>query len=222
MEKTTASGIKILIADDHQMVRKGLSTLIDAQPDMEVVCEVSEGRTAVELALRLAPDLVLMDVTMPGMNGIVATQKIISKRPDIKIIGLSMHSDESIIAEMLKAGASGYLLKECPFDKLVNAIHTVLDGRIFLGPNIVNIVARDYVRRLPDEEVENAPPDLSDRELEILQLIAEGVSTKQIASNLHVSIKTIDTHRLNIMRKLDAHSIAELTKYAIRQKITAL
>lgn len=213
--------VKIILADDHQVLREGIRSLLDKQTNMEVVAEAADGRTAVRLAREMNPDVVIMDIAMPDLNGIEATRQILSESPDIKIIVLSMHSDRRFVAEMLKAGASGYLLKNSAFQQLSNAIRTVLEGRNYLCPEIGDVVIDDYVKKLSGDEItENSP--LTAREREVLQLIAEGRSTKQIASKLNVSIKTADTHRQQIMRKLNTRSVAELTKYAIREGITPL
>lgn len=213
--------IKILLADDHKITRQGLRLLLDNQPDMEVVGEAQDGRTAVKLAAELSPHVIIMDVSMPDLNGIEASRQISSKYPDIKIIALSMHSDTLYVAEMLKSGSSGYLLKDCAFEELARAIHTVADGKTYLSPIISSVVVGDYLRRLSRSDSSSSIV-LSDREREVLQLMAEGKSTKEIALKLHVSVKTVETHRRQIMNKLDIYSIAELTKYAIRKGLTSL
>jgi DNA-binding NarL/FixJ family response regulator len=188
---------------------------------MEVVAEAENGRSAVQLAAETAPDVVIMDVTMPDLNGIEATKQILSKSPDIKIVALSMHSDSSFVTEMLKSGAAGYLLKDCAFEELSRAIRTVVDEKIYLSPSISGVVVEDYVHRLSKADF-TSNDILSDREREVLQLMAEGNSTKQIAVKLHISVKTVETHRRQIMKKLDIHTIADLTKYAIRKGLTSL
>jgi DNA-binding NarL/FixJ family response regulator len=213
--------IRVLLADDHKIIRQGLRSLLEKQQDMEVVAEAEDGRSAVRLAAETAPDVVIMDVTMPDLNGVEATKQILSSSPDIKIIALSMHSDSMFVAEMLKSGASGYLLKDCAFDELAKAISTVIDNKTYLSPAISGVVLEDYVFRL--SKAGFAGPDvLSDREREVLQLMAEGNSTKKIAQKLHISVKTVETHRRQMMGKLNIHTIAELTKYAIRKGITPL
>lgn len=212
---------RILLADDHIIIRQGLRSLLEKQPDIEVVGEVEDGRKAIESVRELAPDIVIMDITMPNLNGIDATRKIIEGRGGTKVIALSMHSSRRFVTEMLKAGASAYILKECLFDELVEAIKTVLNGGIYLSPRITGVVVDDYVKRLSTKYQPEAP-DLTEREREVLQLLAEGRSTKQIALQLHVSAKTVESNRRNIMDKLKIHSVAELTKYAIREGLTPL
>ena len=212
---------KILLADDHKITRQGLRSLLENQPDMEVIAEADQGRTAVSLAAELRPNVVIMDVTMPDLNGIEATKQILAHSPNIKIIALSMHSDTLFISEMLKSGASGYLLKDCAFDELADAIRSVVAGKMYLSPSISGIVVDDYLHRLSKVEAPDSNT-LTDREREVLQLIAEGKSTKQTALKLHVSIKTIETHRRQIMHKLNIFSVAELTKYAVRKGLTSL
>ncbi len=211
--------IKILLADDHKITRQGLRSLVEDQDDMEVIAEAKEGRTAVELARELKPDVVIMDVSMPDLNGTEATRKIKQDSEDIKIIALSMHSDKLYIFEMLKNGASGYLLKDCAFEELATAIRAVFEGKTYLSPNISGTVVDDYLQNAEEEQDEDV---LSNREKEVLQLMAEGKSTKQIAAKLFISPKTVETHRRQIMHKLDIHNVAELTKYAIRKGLTTL
>jgi DNA-binding NarL/FixJ family response regulator len=212
---------KVLLVDDHAIIRQGLSSLLEKQPDIEVVGGVEDGRQAIDTVRKLNPNLVIMDISMPNLNGIDATRKISEESSGVKIIALSIHSSRRFVAEMLKAGASGYILKDCLFDELIEAIRTVLGGGIYLSPKITGIVIDDYVQRLSKQYQSNGPV-LSDREREVLQLLAEGKSTKQIALSLHVSAKTIESNRRNIMEKLRINSVAELTKYAIREGITPL
>ncbi len=212
---------KVLLVDDHAIIRQGLSSLLEKQPDIEVVGGVEDGRQAVDTVRKLAPDLVIMDISMPNLNGIDATRKIAEESSGVKIIALSIHSSRRFVAEMLKAGASGYILKDCLFDELMEAIKTVLRGEIYLSPRITGVVIDDYVQRLSKQGQPNGPT-LSNREREVLQLLAEGKSTKQIALQIHVSTKTIESNRRNIMEKLKINSVAELTKYAIREGITPL
>ena len=212
---------RVLLVDDHAMIRQGLSSLLEKQPDIEVVGSVEDGRKAVDIARELAPDLVIMDISMPNLNGIDATRKIIGEMGDVKIIALSIHSSRHFVAEMLKAGASGYILKECLFDELVEAIKTVLNGGTYLSPKITGVVIDDYVKRL-STQYQPEGPVLNEREREVLQFLSEGKSTKQIAVQLHVSAKTIESNRRNIMDKLGINSVAELTKYAVREGLTPL
>ena len=213
--------IRVLLADDHKITRQGLRSLLEKQKDVEVVAEAENGRTAVRLAAELAPDVVIMDITMPDLNGIEAARQILSESPDIKIIALSMHSDTLFVTEMLKSGAAGYLLKDCAFEELARAIKTVVENKTYLSPSISGIVVDDYIHRLSKADFSGSEV-LSDREREVLQLMAEGNSTKKIAQKLHISVKTVETHRRQIMNKLDIHTVAELTKYAIRKGLTSL
>ena len=214
-------GLKILLADDHKIMREGLRSLIEKQPGMEVVAESDNGRTALRLTRKLKPDVIVMDINMPDMNGIDATRQIVSEFPDAKVIAFSMHSDRQFVVEMLKAGVSGYLLKDAAFEELANAIRTVADNRNFLCPKIAKTVLEDYKEHLHTTEP-SASAVLTGREREVLQLLSEGRTTKQIADQLNVSVKTAETHRRNIMEKLDMRSIAELTKFAIRQGLTSI
>jgi DNA-binding NarL/FixJ family response regulator len=213
--------IGILIAEDHAIVREGLRSLIEKDPYMEIVGEADDGRTAVELVRELLPDVVIMDITMPNLNGVEATRQITSEFPQVKVIALSIHSNKRFVADMLGAGATGYVLKECLFDELVQAIKAVAAGDSYLSCRITGVVVEDYIKRLAT--VDNTPlSTLTGREREVLQLVAEGRSTKEIALALHVSTKTIEANRRQIMQKLDIHSVAELTKYAIREGLTPL
>jgi len=214
--------IRVLIADDHAVVRQGLRSLLEQEPGITVVGEVADGRSAVRLSTELAPDVVIMDITMPDLNGIEATHQIKASSPDTKIVALSIHSDRRMVARMLSAGASAYLTKDSPFEELTRAVRTVIGNQTYLSPQIADTVTKEYVRNLLREDESSPAPDLSDREREVLQLLAEGHSTKQTASQLHVSEKTIETHRRQIMRKLNLHSLAELTKFAIREGLTSL
>jgi DNA-binding NarL/FixJ family response regulator len=214
-------GIRILLADDHIILRQGLRNLIEREPDMQVVGEAEDGHRAIELVRRLSPDIVIADITMPNLNGVDATRNITRDFPDVKVIALSMHTNRAFVADMLKAGASGYVLKECTFDELVTAIRTVTNGGTYLSAGVASVVVRDYVRRLataPQSPLEM----LTERERRVLQLIAEGRNTKQIALQLHVSTKTIEANRRKIMEKLDAHSVADLVKSAILGGLASL
>jgi len=213
--------IRILLADDHKITRQGLRSLLDKEFDMEVVAEAEQGRTAVRLVRELSPQVVIMDVTMPDLNGVEAARQIVSEFPDVKIIALSMHSDSLFVTEMLRSGALGYLLKDCAFEELARAIRTVVAGKTYLSPSISGVVVNDYLHRLSKADFSGSEV-LTDREREVLQLLAEGKSTKQIALKLHISVKTVETHRRQIMNKLDIYTVAELTKYAIRKGLTSL
>jgi len=213
--------IKIMVVDEHKILREGLATLIAKQPNMEIVGEAADGREALDLVEKNTPDLILMDITMPNLNGIEATLKIKSKRPEIEIIALSLHSDRRFVLGMIGAGASGYLIKQCTFDELVLAINTVMEGKKYLSPEISNILVEEYVRK-DSQEKAIIDSKLTPREREILQLLAEGKNTKEIASNLSISVKTVETHRRHIKRKLKANSVAELTKIAIKEGLTSL
>lgn len=213
--------IRIIIADDHKIVVDGLRTLLANQPGVQVVAQASNGRITVDLAKKLIPDIIIMDINMPDLNGIEATRQILAILPQTRIIALSMYSDTRMVGEMLKAGASGYLLKDCAFEELTKAVEMVMTSQTYLSPGITDIVIGDYVRHLT-----NTPSTvfsiLTDREREVLQLLAEGKTTKQIATDLRISVKTVETHRQQIMERLNIHSVAELTKYAIREGITSL
>jgi DNA-binding NarL/FixJ family response regulator len=203
------------------ITREGLKSLIQNENHMEIVAEVDNGRSAVEKAVSLIPDVIIMDINMPGLNGIEATKQILAQHPQIKIIALSMFSERRYVMGMLKAGVSGYLLKDCAFNELLNAIETVLKGSRYLGQQITDIVMDDLLNDRPAEEL-SLNTSLTGREREVLQMIAEGTSSIQIATRLHVSEKTISTHRRKIMTKLNIHSIAGLTKFAIREGMTSL
>jgi DNA-binding NarL/FixJ family response regulator len=213
--------IRILLADDHKIVRDGLRAMISGHPDMEVVAEAENGRAAVSLVKQLAPDIVIMDISMPDLNGIEAARHIVADAPRVKIIALSMHSDGHYVKELFKAGASGYLLKDCAFEELANAIHTVAADQIYLSPRISHVVINDYLNRVSTEK-NSIFSVLTAREREVLQLLAEGKTTKEIAYTLDLSTKTVEAHRQKIMEKSNLHSVAELTKYAIREGLTSL
>lgn len=212
---------RVLIVDDHAIIREGLRSLLEKQPGMEAVADTDDGRKAVEFVRQFSPDIVIMDVTMPGLNGIEATRLITAESPEVKVIALSIHSQRRFVADMLSAGAAGYILKECLFDELVQAIGVVAAGGRYLSPKIAEVVVDDYVKHLSN--ISDSPlAALTGREREVLQLVAEGKSTKEIALELHVSTKTIEANRRQIMEKLDVHSVAELTKYAVREGLTTL
>jgi len=210
--------IKVLIADDHQIVREGLRSMLEKEPGIIVVGEAEEGRTTLRLARELTPDVIIMDVAMPDLNGIEATRQIVAEFPAIKVIALSMHDDRRFVLHMIKAGAKGYLLKDSAFKDLAKAIRVVVANKTYLSSEIADIVVKDYLATTSEES--SAFYLLSPREREVLQLIAEGKTSNQVAENLHVSIKTVETHRAQLLRKLKVKSVAELTKYAIREGLT--
>ena len=210
--------IKVLIVDDHKIVRDGLRILIDKQNDMKVVAEAEDGQVAIKLAKRVTPDIIIMDITMPGMNGIDATRQIISENPAIKVIALSMHSDKRFVTGMLEAGASGYLLKDCAFNELAGAIRRVSSNHLYISPGIPDAVASS----VSSNPQSGKPATLTKREGEILRLLADGKTTRQIAAVLKISSSTIQTHIRNIMLKLDLSSTAELIKYALKEGIISI
>jgi two-component system response regulator NreC len=212
---------KILIADDHQIVRQGLRFLLEKESDLKVVAEAENGRMTVRLARELNPGLIIMDVAMPDLNGIEATRQIIAELPGTKVIALSMYADRRFVVNMLKAGASGYLLKDCAFEELIRAIRVVLAHKTYLSPGVTDILVKDCQVGIPMNEI-SAFALLTPREREVLQLMSEGNSTAKIADQLHVSIKTVESHRQQLMQKLNLRSVAELTKYAIREGLTSL
>ncbi len=210
---------RVLLADDHKILRQGLRTLLEQEKDIQIVGEADNGRSSVKLTGELAPDVVIMDVAMPDLNGIDATRRITEIEPRTRVLALSMHSDGRYVRGMLQAGARGYILKDCAAEELTHAIRTVMAGQVYVSPGVTGAIVNDYVRQL---SAANAPATLTHREREVLQLLAEGGSTANIAAGLHLSVKTIETHRKRIMDKLDLRSIAELTKYAIREGITTV
>lgn len=213
--------IRVLLSDDHRIVREGLRTLLDKEPDIEVVGEAEDGRSMLELARKLKPQVVIMDITMPDLNGMDATRKIIEELPDVKVLALSMHTDQQFVGGMLKAGAIGYLPKDCASEELVRAVHTVASNETYLSLRVADVVRRDYLRQVKKVDTPGLPA-LTARERETLQLLTEGRTTKEISLHLDLSAKTIETYRQHIMQKLNLHSLAELTKYAIREGLTSL
>lgn len=212
---------RVILADDHRLVRDGLKSLLEQSPEITVVGVADTGRQLLSLLPQQAADLVLLDISMPDMNGIEATRQIVAEHPAIRIIILSMHSERHFVLEALNAGAHGYLLKDSAFTELVGAIQAVAAGGCYLSAKIAGIVVQDAIRP-PQETIATAFSLLTPRERQVLQSIAEGKSTKEIAFAFKVSIKTIETQRQNTMRKLKIHNVAELTKYAIRQGLTPL
>ncbi len=211
----------ILLVDDHKLFRDGLRSMLDSHSNLVVVGEAGDGQSAIKLARDLQPDIVLMDITMPDLNGIEAARRITTETPSIKVIILSMHSDRRYIIEALKSGARGYLLKDSALEEVVSAIDDCRADKVFLSSKISDFVINDYINIAKTGET-SAFTVLSAREREVLQMLAEGKTTKEIAAQLVVSVKTIETYRKQIMDKLDLHSIAELTKYAIREGLTQL
>jgi DNA-binding NarL/FixJ family response regulator len=213
---------RILIVDDHGIMRQGLKLLLERQPGMVVVGETSDGRSAVTLAADLRPDVVLMDISMPGLNGIDATRQIRQSVPAAKVIALTAHCDRAAVREILRAGAAGYVVKDSVFDEVEDALRSVMAGRVYLSPRIAGSVVENFVADQGPDGAAGVFARLSAREREVLQLMAEGKATKEVARALNVSVKTAETHRRAIMQKLDLYSVAELTKYAIREGLTSI
>ncbi len=213
--------IRVLLGEDHTVVRAGLRSLLEQHPNLEVVGEAEDGRQAVELAASLSPDVVVMDVGMPNLNGIEATHQIVDKQPDTAVVILSVYSDEGYVMRALKAGARAYLLKDSAEADLIRAIELVCQGKSFFSPQISRMLLEDYVRMLKHRGVEDSYELLTMREREILQLLAEGKTNKEVASMLSLSLYTIETHRGNILQKLNLHSTADLILYAVRKGVIA-
>ncbi len=213
--------IRILLADDHTIVRDGLRALVEKQPDMTVSGEAADGREAVQIAEEHSPDVVVMDIAMPNMNGIEATRRIVAQRPATGVVILSMHQDESYVLRSLKAGARGYLLKDSLRSDVVEAIRSVAQGRSFLTRKVSRLLQEDYIRQMERRGVEDSYDLLTDREREILQLIAEGRTNKEVANVLNIGLTTVETHRTHILQKLGLHSVPELILYAVRKGIIA-
>ncbi len=213
------SKIRILLADDHTVIRIGLKLLLERQPDFEVVGEADDGLAAGKLASQLEPDVIVMDVAMPNLNGIEATRQIVTAHPKIAVVILSMHSDESYVMRALKAGARGYLLKDSAEAELIQAVRTVVTGKSFFSAVVSKMLLEDYVRNLQQRGIEDSYDLLTPREREVLQLAAEGKSNKESAALLNLSAHTVETHRTNLMQKLNLHSVPELILYAVRKGI---
>ena len=214
--------VRILLVDDHDIVRAGLRSILQKETNIEIVGEAPDGRTALRLVGELSPSIVLMDISMPDMNGLDATRQIVAMKSGVRVIALSMHSDRQFVVEILKAGASGYLMKNSVAPELPPAIRAVAAGKIYLSPAVTDIVIEDFVRNVPASHGGSTVESLSPREREVLQLLAEGKTSKEIAQMLHVSQKTVESHRAQLMERLNIHTVAELTKFAIRQGLTSL
>jgi len=215
------STIRVLIADDHKIIRDGLKALVDKESGMVVIAEAESGREAVELAQKQRPNVVIMDVSMPDMNGIEATRKITEETPGVRVIALSMHTDRRFILDMLEAGARGYVLKDRAFEELATAIRQVARGNTYICSKVAGVVVKGYLDKTPGSS-HAASSILSPREREVLQLLAKGMKAKEIAVRLNVSVKTVETYRQHMMDKLKLRSIAELTKYAVREGLVNL
>jgi len=213
--------IRILLADDHTVVRDGLRALLEKQPDMTVVAEASDGRDSIRLAEEQSPDVVVMDIGMPSLNGIEATRRILAANPRTAVVMLSMHQDESYVLRSLKAGAKGYLLKDSLRGDVIDAIRAVAQGRSFLTRKVRLMLQEDYVRQMESRGLEDSYDLLTDREREVLHMVAEGKSNKEVAGLLNISPTTVETHRAHILQKLGIHSVPELILYAVRKGIVS-
>jgi two-component system, NarL family, response regulator NreC len=213
------SQIRIFLADDHTVMRAGIRLVLERQPDLHVVGEASDGRETVNAVGRVHPDVVVMDIAMPNLNGIEATRQILANGAAVSIVVLSMHSDEEYVLRALKAGARGYLLKESAEADLIAAVRAVISGKSFFSPAVSRLLVEDYVRQLQDRDIEDSYELLTTRERETLQLVAEGKSNKDIANLLNLSVYTVETHRSNIMEKLNLHGVPELILYAVRKGV---
>jgi len=215
------SQIKVLLAEDHTIVRKGICSLIDGKADIQVLGEAEDGREAIERAEALAPDIVLMDITMPHLNGLEATRQIKKRCPQVKILALTMYTNEEYILQIIQAGASGYVIKQAAPAELISAIHAVYRGDMFLSPSVSKVIIDEYMKHKAPN-VSAKYDELTDREREVLQLLAEGHSNRSIAKELNISIKTARVHRIRVMKKLECQSVSDLVKYAIRKGIISL
>jgi two-component system, NarL family, response regulator NreC len=216
---TVSTGLRILLADDHTLLRQGLRKILQERPDWEVVAEAGDGREAVRQTLAVQPDIAILDIGMPLLNGIEATRQIVRRLPDIHILILSMHANEAYIIQALKAGAKGYLLKDSADTDLIRGVAAVASGKSFFSPAAAKVMLDDYVRHLTEKGIADRFDSLSEREREIFQLVAEGHSNKAIAELLSVSPTTVETHRAHILQKLDVHNTAELVLYAVRRGV---
>ena len=213
--------IRILLADDHTVIRKGLRLLLESQAGFQVVAEAADGRETVAMAEAHRPDVVVLDVAMPTLNGIEAARQISAKLPRAAIVFLSMHSDESYVLKALKSGAKAYLLKDSAENDLINAIRSVNEGKAFFSPAISKMLVEEHLRQMQEREIEDSYELLTTREREVLQLLAEGKTNKEVANILNLSLYTVETHRGNILQKLNLHSGAELILYAVRKGVIA-
>lgn len=213
--------IRVIVADDHTMIRSGLKSLIDRAADLEVIAEAQDGMQAVQQAQELHPDVVVLDIAMPNLNGIEAARQITSRQERVGIVILSMHSDEGYVLKALKAGARGYILKDSSENDVISAVRAVSAGKAYFSPEISRMMADDYLRQMQQRGVEDSYELLTTRERQILQMLAEGKSNKEVASALDLSLHTVETHRSNILQKLNLHSIPELILYAVRKGIVA-
>ena len=211
--------IRILLADDHTIIRSGLKLLLEQQPDFKVVAEANDGREAVQFVVTDHPDVAVLDIGMPQLNGIEATRQILATEPEVRVVILSMHSDEGYVLRALKAGARAYILKNSAESDLIRAIRTVNEGKSFFSPAISKMLLEDYVRQVQEKSVEDSYDLLTPREREVLQLLAEGKSNKDVAAMLNLSLHTVETHRGNILQKLNLHGTPELILYAVRKGI---
>lgn len=212
--------IRIVITDDHQLFRVGIANLLSGSPQIEIVGQAENGQEAIEKAKLLKPDIVIMDLTLPVINGVDVTRILYNELPEVRVLVLSMHADKKYIKDALEAGAYGYLFKDCTYDQLLEAIHTVFQGKKYLSDKITEVLIQDYLNR--DEEIHDSSQDLSERELKILKLIAEGKSTREISDLLFISVKTIGTHKQHILEKLNLKTSADLIKYAIKNGIVSI
>ncbi|HXP85268.1 MAG TPA: response regulator transcription factor [Bryobacteraceae bacterium] len=219
LQTSPSTSIRVLLADDHTVMRNGLRLLLERQGDLTVMGEAADGRQAVDMAAAGNPDVVVMDIAMPQLNGVEATRQIVNRNPNTAIVILSMHSDESYVIRSLKAGARAYLLKDSAEADLISAIHAIIEGKSFFSPGVRRLLKEDYMRELADMGAEDTYELLTTREREVLQLVAEGKSNKEVANLLNLSLYTVETHRTHILQKLNLHSVPELILYAVRKGI---
>jgi two-component system, NarL family, response regulator NreC len=211
--------VRILLGDDHTLVRQGLRRILEGRPDWEVVAEASDGRDAVQHALAIQPNVAILDIGMPRLNGIEATRQIVRRSPDVRVLILSMHANEAYILQALKAGAKGYMLKDSADTELIRGVESIAAGKSFFSPAVAKVMLDDYVRHLANKGIVDRFESLSEREREVFQLVAEGRSNKEVAELLSVSPATVETHRAHILQKLDVHNTAELVLYAVRRGV---